>query len=169
MNDALQFIEDFEAHYQYDAGFMKEMVQHAPNAYDHFQQFLPMARHREQLPLEVYWIAKLAAMMVEDCGACLQLNVRMAREQEVGVDLIQSTLAGGKQLPEHLQAVFHYAQQVAGQGNVDADLMQQIQNRYSRGQLLEMGLCIASAKVFPTIKRAINEKPSCALIKVEVQ
>lgn len=169
MNDALQFIAEFEAHYHYDAGFMKEMVQHAPSAYDHFQQFLPMARHREQLTAETYWIAKIAAMMVEDCGACLQLNVRMAREQNVDSHLIRAALDGGNDLPKPLKTVFHYAQQVAGQGSVDSDLMARIQSQYSRGQILELGLCIASAKVFPTIKRAIDDKPSCALINVEIE
>ncbi|MEE2733253.1 MAG: hypothetical protein VYA55_20710 [Pseudomonadota bacterium] len=168
MNDALQFITDFETHYAYDAGFMRDMLHHTPNAFDLFQQFLPMARHRELLTVNDYWVAKIAAMMVEDCGACLQLNVRMAREQEVSVDLVKAALAGGADLPEPLHQLFQYAQQVAGQGVVDSDLMAQMRSRYSKGQLLELGLCVASAKVFPTIKRALDEKLSCALIQVEI-
>ena len=35
----LNQITAFETHYHYDAGFLKDMVQHAPGSYDHFQHF----------------------------------------------------------------------------------------------------------------------------------
>ena len=59
----LNQITAFETHYHYDAGFLKDMVQHAPGSYDHFQHFQTMARHRELLSTEVFWIAKHGVKM----------------------------------------------------------------------------------------------------------
>ena len=37
----LNQITAFETHYHYDAGFLKDMVQHAPGSYDTFSTFKP--------------------------------------------------------------------------------------------------------------------------------
>lgn len=161
-------ITQFETHFQYDGQFMHSMLTHAPQAYTTFENFLPMAHFRDQLPLAEYWLAKIAAMQVEDCGACLQLNVRMAQEQGVSGEWIRGALAGGDSLPEPLAQVVQYARQVAAQTGVDGALAARIQATFSSGQLAELGLAVASAKVFPTIKRAMGMIQSCSLVQVDV-
>ena len=162
----LNQITAFETHYHYDAGFLKDMVQHAPGSYDHFQHFQTMARHRELLSTEVFWIAKIASMQQEDCGGCLQLNLNMAREKGLPVAWLSAALDGGSTLPAHLQQVLHYARQVAAQGSVEPELMEAMQQAYSKGQLLELGVAIASAKVYPTIKRALGLTQACQAVTI---
>lgn len=163
-----QAIDAFESHYQYDCTYMRQLLASSPEAYQLFADFLPMAQFRQRLPLNEYWVAKLAVMQQADCGACLQLQVKMAIEQGVSTTLIQSTLNNHKPLPETLQQVKDYAQQLTLPAGVDSELMQTMRERYDQGQLLEFGLCAASATVFPTIKRAIAEIQSCAVIDIEV-
>ena len=117
---------------------------------------------------EDYWVAKLAAMQVEDCGDCLQLNVRMALEGGFPKPLVEAVLSGGRTLPEMLKDVYDYAKHVAANNIIDFELMDRITDRYDKGALLELGLCVATAKVFPTIKRALGYTKSCSLVEIEV-
>lgn len=165
--EQLQQLTEFENHYQYDAQYLKDMLELAPSGYEKFAGFQPMASHRDLLPVDAFWIAKIAGMQTEDCGGCLELNVKMAKEQGVSPDLLKAALKGGQALPEGLKLVHQYASQVAAQGSVDDELLDAITKEYTKGQLLEFGLAIAAAKVFPTIKRAVGMKEACALISVD--
>lgn len=84
-NDAhetlLSEIEAFEAATRYDATYMKEMLEHAPEALLVFNGFLPMANHRLHAPLDVYQVAKLAAFRHCDCGPCFQLALDKAKAE----------------------------------------------------------------------------------------
>jgi len=161
-------IDDFEAHYQYDSTYMREMLAHTPKAYAMFVHVLPLANYREILEPDAYWVAKLAALQVEDCGDCLQLNVRMALEADVTKQIVEAVIDGGDKLPQNLHDVYAYATQVADQVTPDVRLMTRIEAQYSKGALMEFGLCIATAKLFPSIKRALGYTKSCSLIKLEV-
>lgn len=167
-DEALKQINQFEAHYKYDGTFMRELLENSPKGLEKFNNFLPLSAHKEKLGPEDYWVAKLATMQVEDCGECLQLNVRMALEAGISKDLVRATINGGNGLPTNLKDVYHYAKSVAGHDLVDNDLMARIEACYDKGSLLEFGICIATAKVFPTIKRAVGYTKACSLIKIEV-
>ncbi|QDT99482.1 carboxymuconolactone decarboxylase family protein [Gimesia aquarii] len=166
--DYLNELAEFEAHYQYDTTYMRELLEHSPLAYAKFADFMPLASHRENLDPETYWIAKLAAMQVEDCGACLQLCVRMALENEVSRQLIESVLEGGSGLSDDARDLYDFSVNVASATSVEQALEDRIQARFDKASLLELGLCIASAKVFPTIKRALSYAKSCNLIEIKV-
>ncbi|GLQ32571.1 hypothetical protein [Litoribrevibacter albus] len=165
--EQLQQLTDFENHYQYDAQYLKDMLTLAYSSYEKFAGFQPMASHRDLLPLEAFWVAKVAGMQTEDCGGCLELTIKMAKEQGVSSDILNAALKGGQALPEALQVVYQYARQVAGQGQVDQEVMDAISESFSKGQLLEFGVIIAATKVFPTVKRAVGMKEACALISVD--
>lgn len=161
-------IDEFEARYQYDCTYLRELLSFSPDGYAKFAAFKPLATHQEKLKPESYWIAKLAAMQVEDCGECLQLNVRFALEQNVSRGIIEAVLQGGSGLSDELRDLYDFAVQVASSSEVETALAQRIQSRFDRGALLELGVCIATAKVFPTIKRAAGYANSCRLIDIEV-
>jgi len=166
--EALKQIREFAAHYGYDGTFMRELLEHLPAGLTKFNNFLPLSALIEKLSPEDYWVAKLATMQVEDCGECLQLNVRMAFEAGVSKALVRAAIQGGNELPENLKDVCLYAKSVANHELVDNDLMNRIEARYDKGSLLEFGICIATAKVFPTIKRAVGYTKACSLIEIEV-
>lgn len=166
--DYLKEIDEFETHYQYDSTYLRELLALSPDGYAKFAAFKPLACHQEQLDSESYWVAKLATMQVEDCGECLQLNVRFALESHVAREIIEAVLQGGDGLSEELRDLYDFAVQVASSRELDPALEQRIQSRFNRGALLELGIAIASAKVFPTIKRAAGYANSCRLIEIQV-
>lgn len=161
-------INDFETRYRYDATYLRELLEHSPAAYAKFDHFMALESHREVLDPQTHWVAKLAAMQVEDCGDCLQLNVRMALENNVSRQIIESVLHGGKGLPDEVRDLYDFAVSVAAHDSAECGLEHRINTRFDKGFLLELGLCIATAKVFPTIKRALGYTKSCSLIEVKV-
>jgi len=166
--ETIRQIDDFESHYKYDSTYMRELLEYSPGGFSKFSNFMPLSSHREKLCPEDYWVAKLAAMQVEDCGDCLQLNVRMALEGGVSKSLIEAVIKGGEALPVNLKDVYDFATSVSAHAQIDNDLMERIEARYDKGTLLEFGLNIATAKVFPTIKRALGYTRSCNVVEIEV-
>jgi len=168
VNEYRKLIDDFESHYNYDSSYMRELLESSQEGFAKFNNFLPLSSHQEKLNTEDYWVAKLAAMQVEDCGDCLQLNVRMALEAGVSKPIVEIVLRGGSKLPDALKDIYDYAKYVASNEIIDSELADRITARFDKGVLLELGLCIATAKVFPTIKRALGYTRSCSLVEIEV-
>lgn len=166
--EALNQLTHFEAHYKYDTTYMRDLLVHSPAGFAKFNNFLPLARHREILGHNDYWVAKIAAMQAADCGECLQLNVRMALEAGVASELVQAAVRGGDALLPELHDVYLYAKSIASNIPVDEDLKDRIEARFDKGARLEFGIAIATAGVFPAIKRALGIAKACSLIEIEV-
>lgn len=164
----LQELNEFETRYQYDATYLRELLTLSPEGYAKFAAFRPLACYQGSLDSETFWIAKLATMQVEDCGACLQLNVRFALENGIAREMIDAVLKGGDGLSEAQRDLYDFAVQVASSQALEPMLEERMRSRLSRAVLLDLGLCIASAKVFPTIKRAAGYANSCRLIEIQL-
>ena len=161
-------IDVFESHYQYDATYLRELFRYSPEVYEKFDTFMSLAQHNEQLDPEVYWLAKITSMHVEDCGQCLQLCVFMATEHGISKELINSALSGGSDLPDSLKDIFMYTRCVAGNTDIPEDLEERIHGKLDSPSLIELALCIACAKVFPALKRTLGYAKSCHLIEIQV-
>lgn len=160
---ALEFIDQFEEHYKYDCDYMREMLKTSPDGFKAFEGFLPMGRYKKATPIDVIFVAKLAAMKSEDCGACTQLNIRMAIEAGVPKDILKCVMNNGEGLSEELKDVYNFSVAVATNSVMPDGLYEKMESRYSREVIVELGLAIASTKVYPTIKRALGYAKSCAL------
>jgi len=166
---SLEMLEGFQAHYDYDTTYMKEMVKAAPKAYENFEAFLPMASFINATPKEVMYVVKVASMKNEDCGACLQLNVDMAIEAGVDKEIIKEVVFNdGKNLPTALKEIYDFTLCVGNNQSVDADLYDKINKTYSKEMMVEISLAIAASKVFPAIKRVLNDFHSCSVIQIKV-
>ncbi|GAB2892109.1 hypothetical protein ACCI51_02435 [Microbulbifer echini] len=165
----LEEMDAFSQRYRYDMDYLREFLRSSPEGFEKFANFQPLSMHREFLPLEVFWVSKLAAMQVADCGACLQLNVRMALEADVEPHLVRACIQGGSNLPEPLKDIFDFATALASYKNIDPVLDQRIGTQLDQRQRIELGVSVATASVYPTIKRAMGHTQSCSLIEIEFE
>jgi len=168
-NKSLEMLEGFQAHYNYDTSYMKEMLKVNPKAYETFEGFLPMASFSDKTPKDVLFVAKLTSMKNEDCGECLQLNVYMAIEAGVNKEIIKEILFNnGENLNSELREVYDFTLAVANKDTVEKELYSKINDKYSKDILTEIALAIASTKVFPTVKKVLNNFHSCSVINLKV-
>jgi len=166
---SLEMLNGFSAHYNYDASYMKEMLHEAPAGFETFEAFLPMARFSKSAPLDVLFVAKIIVTKNEDCGSCLQLTIDMAVEAGVDKTVIEDVVfKEGKSLPSNLKLVYDFALAITQNRVVSDELYAQINEQYSKETMIELALAIASAKVFPTIKRTLNDAKSCSMITLKV-
>ena len=166
---SLEMLEGFQNHYNYDTTYMKEMLVSNPKAYEIFEAFLPMASFKDKAPTDVIFVAKLATMKNEDCGKCLQLNVDMALETGVDKEIIKEVVFNeGKNLSRDLKEIYDFTLAVANKEDIEANLYDKINKKYSKAILTEIALTIASTKVFPAVKRVLNDFHSCSVIQLKV-
>jgi len=166
--DTLKLIDEYEAHYKYDSKYMREILNHAPEAFEKYYAFIPMAEYRKVTPVEVYYVAKLAAMAEEDCGECLQLNIRFALENDVSREVIRAVIDGEGSLSDDLRTVYNFTVKVANREDIPQELSISMEKKYGKEIMIELALCIASAKVFPTLRRTLGYARSCSLLEFEI-
>jgi len=77
-------IAAFERNWNYDASYMRELIDIDPWAMLAFGKLQALGRYRGGAPVNAYTAAGLVAVMAEDCGPCTQLGIIMAEKE--GVD-----------------------------------------------------------------------------------
>jgi len=156
-------IAAFGAHYSYDTAYLQALYDAAPGAHTAFSAAMPLSRHREALPRDAHFIARVAAMHTDDCGACTQLNLRMAVEAGVDRTLLRTLLEAPEHLPADLALVRAHAIQVVSGENADPERLARLTERYGAHGVAELATAIAGGRLFPTLKRALGLESACAL------
>ena len=77
-------IAAFERTWNYDAGYIHEMIDVDPRAVLAFGKVQALGGYRKGVPPAVHFAAGIVAVMAEDCGPCTQLGIEMAERE--GVD-----------------------------------------------------------------------------------
>jgi hypothetical protein len=159
----MKFIDDFEEHYDYDCTYMRDMAKSSPEGFKTYTNFMPMGSYNNKLSKNAIWVCKLASTLTEDCGACVQLAIKMALEQGVSIEIVKTTVLNPEKLNDDLKLIFKFSQAVS-LGNDDfSSLQKSVAQKHSNEELTELALAISSTKVYPTIKRALGHFKSCSL------
>lgn len=157
-------IQGFGAHYDYDVSYIEELMEVSPGAFQAFEGAMPMAQVRKAAPVEALLIAKLTAAQAEDCGPCLALGVKIAREAGMSNALIRSVLKGGEGLSAEQQDLLRYARGVAVNGEMDEEVFARVEARWGREVMAELAVNIIATRMYPTMKRALGYAKICALM-----
>lgn len=161
---ALEGLRAFGQHYDYDVSYLEALAEASPGAFLAFEKAMGSGRYQKAAPFDLLAIAKITALRAEDCGPCTELCIKMAREAGVPDAVLRGALHGGKGLsPEHLE-IHRFARAVAMNEDMDPDLLPRLQERWGREVMAELGLAIVSARLYPTMKRALGYDKSCSLI-----
>ena len=148
----------------YDVGYVEALIDASPGAFAAYEAAMPMGQYQKAAPTELLTIAKLATAQVEDCGPCLELGVKMARESKMAESLIRGTLCGGEGLsPEQLD-VYRYARGVAANEDLDPELLPRLENRLGREVIAELAIAIVATRMYPALKRALGYAKRCSLM-----
>ena len=163
IRNAQHELDAFGQAYAYDTGYLSQLLQTAPEAYAVFQAAQGLSIHREHLPLDAHFVARIASMQADDCGGCTQLNLRMAVEAGVDRELLRTLLESPERLPEPLRDVRDHALEVARAPLPDPDRAERIRRHYGDPAFAELGVVIAGCRIYPTLKRSLLRMESCPL------
>ena len=83
----------FERTWNYDASYIREIIDVDPRAMMAFGKVQGLSRYRKDVPLAAYCASGLIAVMAEDCGPCTQLGIDMAQRQGVDPAILRAIVA----------------------------------------------------------------------------
>lgn len=159
--DPRTWLREFGATYQYDVGYLEQLLDLSPAAYDTFAAAMGMAEHRVHLPVDAHFVACISALLADDCGACTQLNLRMAVEAGVDRAVLRQLLADPAGLPPVLRLVYEHAAQVVRGGNADAARVAQLRAALGDQAFAELAVNILGARIYPALRRALGAEREC--------
>ena len=70
----------FAGRYGYDVSYLEMLLNESASAFFKFAPLMKASAHREVVPVEASFAAKITGGLAEDCGPCTQLVVDMALE-----------------------------------------------------------------------------------------
>ncbi|WP_424630846.1 hypothetical protein [Bradyrhizobium sp. SYSU BS000235] len=158
----------FSKRYNYDAGYLELMLDEAPSAFFKFAKIAAVSRHREIVPVEAYFAAKLVGALKEDCGPCVQLVVDMALEAGMPNNQVEAVLRGDVSAMTGPTAIaFHFAGATV-QRSLDADGYRDVvRAEWSDKGVVELTLALTISRVFPMLKAGLGYAALCRRIRVE--
>lgn len=154
-------ITAFGQQYDYDTRYMTELLDASPAAYAAFAAAMPLSRHRQALPLAAHFVARIVTLQAEDCGACTQLNLRMAVEAGVDRAVLATLLERPDTLPAELADIRAHVLDVVSHGQPDPERAERIRARHGDAGFAELATAIAGSRLFPTMKRALMHASAC--------
>lgn len=159
----LAALQEFEATYDYDTAYLRKLAEDSPGAYDAFAQAEGMSAYRKALPLDAHYVARVATMLVEDCGPCTQLNLRMAVEAGVERSTLDLLLHHPEKLPQPLRDVRDHARAIVGEGDVTTERVDRLRAHYGDEGVAELAVVVLGSRIYPTLKRAMLSDQKCII------
>jgi hypothetical protein len=158
----------FERSFDYDASYMRQVLDSDPAAFVRFSRLMGVSRYRKDVPLGAYYGAKLTATVAEDCGPCAQLIVTMALRDGLPARTVASILGHGDAAmsPDVALGVTWARATLAHAPEADA-LREDILRQWGPRALVSLGFALVSARVFPTLKYALGHGMACQRLVVE--
>ena len=89
---ARRSLRAFARRYGYDISYLLMMLNESPSAFFRFVPVMKAASHREVVPADASFAAKIVGALAEDCGPCTQLVVDTALEAGMARDQIEAVL-----------------------------------------------------------------------------
>lgn len=149
--------------------YLRHMARVAMPALFRFSSFRKVAEYRRKLPLEVIQVARIATMQSEDCGSCLQISINEARRAGVSRETIRALVNERYDAVDPALAdVARFASAVSMPSGDDPELREKLRQRYGEEAFVELCLAIATARVFPSLKRGLGYATSCSTAPVDV-
>jgi alkylhydroperoxidase family enzyme len=135
-----------------------------------FLLLLPLAGHRRRADPALAHAVRLVATQHEDCGPCVQIAVNAALAERMDPEAIRAVLERRlERLPEKVALAVRFAEGVLLRDGSEEAARDEIARQLGASVLTELSLAIASARVFPTVKRGLGFARSCSLVEVSVE
>lgn len=158
----------FSKRYNYDAGYMEMMLNEAPSAFFKLAKIDAVSRHREVVPVEAFFAAKLAGALKEDCGPCVQLVVDMALKAGVPNNQIEAVLRGDVgAMSRPTATAYHFARAIAQRTHDEDQYRDAVRAEWGDKGVVELALALTISRVFPMLKAGLGYAKECRRVTVK--
>lgn len=155
------FLTGFGDAYGYDVGYMEQLLHLSPRAYDAFAGIFEISEFRSELPVDAHFVARVSAMLADDCGACTQLGLQMAVEAGVDREVLRILLEEPAGLPPLLYLVHEYATQISRGENANAEAVGELKAAFGDAAFGELVTTVLGTRFYPALRRAMGAEVAC--------
>jgi hypothetical protein len=160
-------IASFERTWNYDASYIREMIDADPRAMMVFGKVQGLSQYRKDVPLAAYCAAGLVAVMAEDCGPCTQLGIDMAQREGVDAAILRAIVARDyAAMPEEVALAVRFTEATLRHAPEADDLREEVLRRWGKRGLISLAFSMLSARVYPTLKYALGHGRACTRLVI---
>jgi hypothetical protein len=160
-------IGKFERDWNYDASYMRDMIEASPRAAWLFSRVTSLGRFRRDIPVDAWCAAGITAVRHEDCGPCTQLGVTMAERAGVSPAVLSALLTDNAgAMPPDVALVWRFTRATLAHDPAADDYREVIVERWGRRALISLAFAITAARIYPTVKYALGHGKACMRVVV---
>jgi hypothetical protein len=160
-------IDKFERDWNYDASYMRDVIDASPRAAWLFSRVTALGQFRRDLPIEAWCAAGITAVRDEDCGPCTQLGVTMAERAGVSPAVLRAVLADNPDaMPPDVALVWKFTRATLAHDAAADEYREAIVKRWGRRALVSLAFAITAARIYPTVKYALGHGKACMRVVV---
>lgn len=160
-------IRSFERQWDYDAGYLHEMVDVDPRAAWMFQRAASLGKYRKRVPVAALAAAAITAVKNEDCGPCTQLGVEMAERSGVDPRVLRAVLTeDAAAMPADVALAWRFARATLDHDPEADRYRDEIVRRWGPKAVMSLAFAIVTSRLYPTVKYAMGHGKACTRIVV---
>lgn len=164
---ARRTLRAFAKRYGYDVSYLLMMLNHSPAAFFKFAPLMKAAAHREAVPIDASFAAKIVGALAEDCGPCTQLVVDMALEAGMPKDQIEAVLRREpRAMNEATLLGFRFADAVVRRASEDDEFRDAVQAQWGQKGVIDLTLALQMGRMFPMVKAGLGYARECRRVAV---
>jgi hypothetical protein len=154
--------------YGYDTSYLEMMLQESPSAFFKFASLMKAAGHREVVPIDASFAAKLVGALAEDCGPCTQLCVDMALEAGMAQDQIEAVLRRDPRAMNRATILgFRFADAVVRRSADDGECRDAIRAQWGDKGVIDLTMALQLGRMFPMVKAGLGYAKECRRVSVD--
>jgi hypothetical protein len=160
-------LDAFARRHHTDVAYMHAMLDTSPAAFRKFGRVSLLSGHRESVPVEACYAARLVGVLVEDCGPCIQLVADMARGAGMGEDQIVAVLSTDLGAMSYDVSLAHaFASALVRRGEGLDELREQVRCRWGDRGIIDLTFAAQMTRIYPMVKARLGFATACRPIRV---
>jgi hypothetical protein len=160
-------IARFERTWNYDAGYLHELIETDPQAMLAFGKLQAISRYRKDASSAALAAAGIVAVMSEDCGPCTQLGVDMAERGGVDPAVLRAIVARDiSAMPEEVALVVRFTEATLRHAPEADELREDVMRRFGKRGVIALAFTILRARMYPTLKYALGHGHACMRLTI---
>jgi hypothetical protein len=157
----------FERQWNYDAGYLHEIIEASPRAAWMFQRAAAIGNYRKDVPLAAWSAAAITAVRHEDCGPCTQLGVSMAEKAGVDAKALRAVLTENVgAMPDDVALAYRFTRATIDHDPSADGYREEIVRRWGPRAAISLAFAMVASRIYPTVKYAMGHGKACTRIVV---
>jgi hypothetical protein len=154
--------------YGYDTSYLEMMLKESPSAFFKFAPVMKAAGHREVIPVDASFAAKLVGALAEDCGPSTQLCVDMALEAGMPKDQIEAVLRRDPRAMNGATVLgYRFADAVVRRSQNDDEYRDAVRAEWGEKGVIDLTMALQMGRMFPMVKAGLGYAKECRRVTVD--